>query len=98
MKARHIKKIRKKVKLYKVKISARGFGDFFGSGMRGIIHSFTSEMATSPQRAIVSHTRKHIVEYSKFGKRYLKNSYDERDEKWATFMVVDEDGNANFYS
>lgn len=99
MKARHIKKLRKKIgklQTYKIRETASLFGNFFGQNRFNLIMSDHNITANSPIRAIKIYMRNYRKK-QKQKNRYESEEYVETTEDWGRLMVVDETGFKYFY-
>lgn len=100
MKARHIKRLRKRIatfKTYRIRGSASLFGDFFGYNRLGLVMDNFNVTADSHEVALKRFFRK----YERMFKRRHENYTEypcETTEKWGRLMVEDvKSGFMKFY-
>lgn len=95
MKAKHIRKLRKKLqsyKTYRVTTSTGMFGDFWLLDDE----SFRNIKAASQVHAILRYMNWHFRHY-KQRSRHHKSSYSETSHNWGEVLVIDPKGYKRYY-
>ena len=99
MKARRIKRLRRKIKKvqdYTIRETVGLFGDFFGNNRMCFVKSDTTISASNPKRAIKIYMKQYRKEH-KMRNKHESNSYEETTHDWGHIMVMDESGFMRFY-
>ena len=99
MKAKHLKRLRKKVgslQTFTIRETCSLFGDFFGSNRLCLVMSDSKVKAGNPIRAIEVYMKKYRNQMKKKNE-YEREEYTETTQNWGHLMVTDEKGFMRFY-